>query len=155
MCSARMVALYYCEAPFALLQALIQYPDPVAANNAKTALEGHAIYDGGYNRVCVPSSPQNLHEQLVLSRYAFLLVSLQLRLHDMCSMPHTGQSGTVSTTTYLTSSCGDKRCASMKLCITKHVHEGLITSQCSSCFTQYTVYTAITKNAILCHTAAP
>ncbi len=33
------------------MQALIQYPDPVAANNAKTALEGHAIYDGGYNRV--------------------------------------------------------------------------------------------------------
>lgn len=33
------------------MQALIQYPDPVSANNAKTALEGHAIYDGGYNRV--------------------------------------------------------------------------------------------------------
>lgn len=37
------------------MQALIQYPDPVSANNAKTALEGHAIYDGGYNRVSAPS----------------------------------------------------------------------------------------------------
>lgn len=45
------------QTPFALFQALIQYPDPVAANNAKTALEGHAIYDGGYNRVCDPSLP--------------------------------------------------------------------------------------------------
>ena len=32
-------------------QALIQYADAVSAANAKTALEGHAIYDGGYNRV--------------------------------------------------------------------------------------------------------
>lgn len=37
------------------MQALIQYPDPVSANNAKTALEGHAIYDGGYNRVSILS----------------------------------------------------------------------------------------------------
>lgn len=37
-------------------QALIQYPDPVAANNAKTALEGHAIYDGGYNRLKISFS---------------------------------------------------------------------------------------------------
>ena len=33
------------------MQALIQYPDPGSATNAKAALEGHAIYDGGYNRV--------------------------------------------------------------------------------------------------------
>jgi hypothetical protein len=33
------------------MQALIQYPDPGSATNAKSALEGHAIYDGGYNRV--------------------------------------------------------------------------------------------------------
>ncbi len=33
------------------MQALIQYPDPLSATNAKSALEGHAIYDGGYNRV--------------------------------------------------------------------------------------------------------
>lgn len=32
-------------------QALVQYPDPGSAANAKAALEGHAIYDGGYNRV--------------------------------------------------------------------------------------------------------
>jgi len=29
----------------------VQYPDPGSAANAKAALEGHAIYDGGYNRV--------------------------------------------------------------------------------------------------------
>ncbi len=34
------------------MQALVQFPDPVSASNAKQALEGHAIYDGGYNRVC-------------------------------------------------------------------------------------------------------
>ena len=33
------------------MQALVQFPDPVSASNAKQALEGHAIYDGGYNRV--------------------------------------------------------------------------------------------------------
>jgi polypyrimidine tract-binding protein 2 len=32
-------------------QALVQYPDQASAANAKMALEGHAIYDGGYNRV--------------------------------------------------------------------------------------------------------
>ena len=32
-------------------KALVQFPDPVSASNAKQALEGHAIYDGGYNRV--------------------------------------------------------------------------------------------------------
>ncbi|KAL3146648.1 hypothetical protein ABBQ32_000876 [Trebouxia sp. C0010 RCD-2024] len=37
-------------------QALIQYPDPVSASNAKTALEGHAIYDGGYNRLKISFS---------------------------------------------------------------------------------------------------
>ncbi|KAA6421471.1 MAG: polypyrimidine tract-binding protein 1-like [Trebouxia sp. A1-2] len=40
-------------------QALIQYPDPVAANNARTALEGHAIYDGGYNRGRQPAALQS------------------------------------------------------------------------------------------------
>lgn len=34
-----------------LLQALIQYPDGTSATNAMNALEGHAIYDGGYNKV--------------------------------------------------------------------------------------------------------
>ncbi|KAK9861720.1 hypothetical protein WJX84_002519 [Apatococcus fuscideae] len=37
-------------------QALIQYADPVSAANAKTALEGHAIYDGGYNRLKIAYS---------------------------------------------------------------------------------------------------
>ena len=34
-----------------LLQALVQFPEAGSAHNAKTALEGHAIYDGGFNRV--------------------------------------------------------------------------------------------------------
>lgn len=34
-----------------LPQVLVQYPDEQSAANAKAALEGHAIYDGGYNRV--------------------------------------------------------------------------------------------------------
>ncbi|KAK9864277.1 hypothetical protein WJX84_009138 [Apatococcus fuscideae] len=37
-------------------QALIQYADAVSAANAKTALEGHAIYDGGYNRLKIAYS---------------------------------------------------------------------------------------------------
>ncbi|BDA43810.1 probable polypyrimidine tract-binding protein 2 [Coccomyxa sp. Obi] len=37
-------------------QALIQYPDPASATNAKVALEGHAIYDGGYNRLKISYS---------------------------------------------------------------------------------------------------
>ncbi|EIE19256.1 RNA-binding domain-containing protein [Coccomyxa subellipsoidea C-169] len=37
-------------------QALIQYPDPLSATNAKSALEGHAIYDGGYNRLKISYS---------------------------------------------------------------------------------------------------
>ncbi|KAK9828852.1 hypothetical protein WJX72_002413 [[Myrmecia] bisecta] len=37
-------------------QALIQFPDPVSANNAKTALDGHAIYDGGFNRLKISYS---------------------------------------------------------------------------------------------------
>ena len=37
--------------PLMAVQALVQFPDPVSASNAKQALEGHAIYDGGYNRV--------------------------------------------------------------------------------------------------------
>ena len=40
-----------------MLQALVQYPDPQSASNAKQALEGHAIYDGGYNRVSSPIMP--------------------------------------------------------------------------------------------------
>lgn len=32
-------------------QALVQYPDTLSASNAKLALEGHAVYDGGYNRL--------------------------------------------------------------------------------------------------------
>lgn len=32
-------------------QALVQYNDAASASNAKVALEGHAIYDGGYNRI--------------------------------------------------------------------------------------------------------
>lgn len=34
----------------------MQYADAASAANAKAALEGHAIYDGGYNRVCVSSA---------------------------------------------------------------------------------------------------
>lgn len=33
------------------MQALIQFPDDLSAYNAKNALDGHAIYDGGFNRV--------------------------------------------------------------------------------------------------------
>ena len=36
---------------FDALQALIQYPDPTSAGSAKQALEGHAIYEGGCNKV--------------------------------------------------------------------------------------------------------
>ena len=36
---------------FNALQALIQYPDPTSAGSAKQALEGHAIYEGGCNKV--------------------------------------------------------------------------------------------------------
>ena len=35
-------------------QALVQYPDAPSAANARGALDGHAIYDGGYNRVSMP-----------------------------------------------------------------------------------------------------
>ena len=42
-----------CEALIAVLQALIQYPDPNSAGSAKQALEGHAIYEGGCNKVCL------------------------------------------------------------------------------------------------------
>lgn len=35
----------------AVPQALVQYSNAVEAASAKAALEGHAIYDGGYNRV--------------------------------------------------------------------------------------------------------
>ena len=44
-------------------QALVQYPDPGSAANAKAALEGHAIYDGGYNRVRPCASAPLLHRQ--------------------------------------------------------------------------------------------
>ena len=37
--------------PTSSVQALVQYPDGVSATNAMNALEGHAIYDGGYNKV--------------------------------------------------------------------------------------------------------
>ena len=33
------------------MQALVQYSNAAEAGSAKAALEGHAIYDGGYNRV--------------------------------------------------------------------------------------------------------
>ena len=36
---------------FWYLQALVQFPDDVSASNAKAALDGHAVYDGGYNKV--------------------------------------------------------------------------------------------------------
>ena len=39
------------------LQALVQYSDAASAANAKAALEGHAIYDGGYNRVSAAVLP--------------------------------------------------------------------------------------------------
>ena len=37
-----------------MLQALVQFPDEPTATTAKNALEGHAIYDGGYNKVGLP-----------------------------------------------------------------------------------------------------
>lgn len=39
-----------------MLQALIQYPDPNSAGSAKQALEGHAIYEGGCNKVSLPDA---------------------------------------------------------------------------------------------------
>ena len=39
---------------FHTVQALVQYPDGISATTAMTALEGHAIYDGGYNKVREP-----------------------------------------------------------------------------------------------------
>ena len=87
----------FLNTPFASLQALIQYPDPVAANNAKTALEGHAIYDGGYNRVCAPSALLNFHEQLVLGWICILSfreMTMRVGLHKMFNMPDMRQSGT-------------------------------------------------------------
>ena len=39
---------------FYTVQALVQYPDGISATTAMTALEGHAIYDGGYNKVREP-----------------------------------------------------------------------------------------------------
>ena len=35
-------------------QALVQYSGISSANDAKLALEGHAIFEGGYNKVCHP-----------------------------------------------------------------------------------------------------
>ena len=32
-------------------QVLIQFPDDMSASNAKNSLDGHSIYDGGFNRV--------------------------------------------------------------------------------------------------------
>ena len=32
-------------------QALVQFPDEMIAEAAKQVLEGHAVYDGGFNRV--------------------------------------------------------------------------------------------------------
>lgn len=37
-------------------QALVQFPDAGSAGNAKQALEGHAIYDGGFNRLKIAYS---------------------------------------------------------------------------------------------------
>ncbi|CAK0779747.1 hypothetical protein CVIRNUC_004841 [Coccomyxa viridis] len=43
-------------------QALIQYPDPTSAGSAKQALEGHAIYEGGCNKLKISYSVhQNLN----------------------------------------------------------------------------------------------
>jgi len=38
-------------------QALVQYSDIQSANNAKLALEGHAIFEGGYNKVWACATP--------------------------------------------------------------------------------------------------
>ena len=61
------------------LQALIQYPDPVSANNAKTALEGHAIYDGGYNRVSMHAEIICLSIHLFLNLWTCLVPVQQLK----------------------------------------------------------------------------
>ena len=60
---------------FEALQALIQYPDPTSAGSAKQALEGHAIYEGGCNKVSLGTavyissfcSPCALKEKCMLS----------------------------------------------------------------------------------------
>lgn len=38
----------------------------MSATNAMQALEGHAIYDGGYNRVSPSASPQLLEQEIKL-----------------------------------------------------------------------------------------
>jgi len=43
-----------------VVQALVQYPEGVSATNAMNALEGHAIYDGGYNKVPPAAIPPSL-----------------------------------------------------------------------------------------------
>jgi len=40
-------------------QAVVQYATPASANSAKQALEGHAIYEGGYNKLRVFSSSKH------------------------------------------------------------------------------------------------
>jgi hypothetical protein len=42
---------------FCWLQALIQYADVMSASTAKAALEGHAIFEGGFNKVCARGLP--------------------------------------------------------------------------------------------------
>lgn len=69
--------------PTHVLQALIQYPDPVSANNAKNALEGHAIYDGGYNRVSGHSYGWLAHHSV--SRGSFYYVSVAINHSNICS----------------------------------------------------------------------
>ena len=64
-----------------VLQALVQYSNPTEAANAKAALEGHAIYDGGYNRV----------RRSVLSTCNMLAICLQHALSSTTSLSRNKQ----------------------------------------------------------------
>ncbi len=71
------------------VQALIQYPDPGSATNAKVALEGHAIYDGGYNRVR-PCSIYNVFEKFGTHRLVLSAVAGEL-FSESHIMQHIGE----------------------------------------------------------------
>ena len=58
------------------MQALVQYPDGMSATNAMQALEGHAIYDGGYNRVSTCTDPPLLSTPSVAPLILILFFSL-------------------------------------------------------------------------------
>ena len=71
-------------------QALVQFPDPVSASNAKQALEGHAIYDGGYNKV---SSVETSLEQGEQRRDLTCSCPVSQHVQQICRMPSSDAEG--------------------------------------------------------------